>query len=606
MTNALTNLHKMASITCLYEWRFKEVLGFLFLCFLTSIDFVNGQYRLTPKNTVGVEGQSAVLHCAVNSMTGVVVWNHIASGKPRLQLSIGATVDLTLGFDKSQRITVVGNRGRGEYHLRIKDVKMSDAGRYECMALVGLTRIVKRSAALRVVRQPNPGYPMCQMEPAFGLAPGMEVKLSCDTMGGKPKGVVRWGDGKRALTPKKEAHISYTRTLTAKDYGKAFICQEFTPAYKTPRTCEVIPLEIDLKVDLQPSPRVEVRPGQSVTFTCYGQGTTSFGYTWQLNDKPLPFSKSIAVFGPNGHKLKIGGITAASNNAKVSCVLTNSHGFQTRSTSVISVMSSNKPKPKPKPTSFIPRDPVGHTGRPVTINPRPTWIMGDYDVHFESELGGDHWGGIDTPSGGAMSSPAMTAMAAALVGILIGVIVAVGLILTRKYLKNNRDGSIANTLINRTHSTSIPCSSLVADHSSSDGPPMNRPPMNRPTADEYSLPPRDYPRRNQRHDPDNDDQMSYLDLRPESMASQSSNYQGLNSPRLSTYDPSTYYSDEYEVEDEDEDGDPYYSQEYYEDVLNQQTRESVYHYRFSPPVDPSDIQVRCMSADRATRHFNPR
>ena len=568
----------------------------IFICYICGIQFVNGQYRLAPKNTIGVEGQTAVMQCAINGITGVVVWNHIVTGKPTLQLSIGGHIDVTLG--KHSRIAVIGNRGRGEYHLRIKNVRMSDAGRYECMALVGLTRIVKRSAALRVVRAPSQGFPVCLMEPAFGLAPGMEVVLSCETMGGVPTAKVRWHNGKKSLTPNTEGQVSYTHTLTAADYGQTYICQEITPAYKTPRTCEVTPLEIDLRVDLQPSPRAEVRPGGTVTFTCYGQGTNRFSYKWELNDQALPFDKNVIVHGPNGHKLTIKGITAASNNAKVSCVLRNNHGLTVRTSSVISVMTYNNNKPGNKPIPTMPflqpgtelpfgGFPDSDLGRPIRPV-RPTLsgpVTDDYKVHFESELAED-WG-MDPPYDSAGVSPStMTAIAAVLVGILIGIFIAVGVVLGKKYFKNqNGHNSFTSASYNRTHSTSIPASSLTAQRY-------------RKGPSEYDLPPRDYPT-NSGND-DDPESRSYLGLRPESLTSTTSQYLGLHShrPRLSTYHPDSYYSDEYEVDGS--------NLEYYEDILNQDTRESVYHYRFSPPVDASEIHPRCMSADRSTRHFLPR
>ena len=569
----------------------------IFLCYICGILFVNGQYRLAPKNTIGVEGQSAVMQCAINGITGVVVWNHIVTGKPTLQLSVGGQIDVTLG--KHSRISVIGNRGRGEYHLRIRDVRMSDAGRYECMALVGLTRIVKKSAALRVVRAPSPGFPVCIMEPAFGLAPGMEVVLSCETMGGVPAAKVIWHNGKKFLTESKEGQVSYTHTLTVADYGQRFICQEITPAYKTPRTCEVTPLEIDLRVDLQPSPRAEVRPGGTVTFACFGQGTNRFSYKWELNDQALPFDKNVIVFGQNGHKLRIRGITAASNNAKVSCVLTNILGLTVKTSSVISVMTYNyKPGNKPIPTMpFLEpgtESPLGGYPdsdlRPPNRPVRPTtWQgpgAGDYEV-LESELFEDI--GMDPPYDSAGVSPStMTAIAAVLVGILIGIFIAVGVVLSKKYFQNqNGHNNFTSASCNRT------APSALTGQKYSDGRPS-----------EYDLPPRDYPRNNDNDDDDDSEPRSYLDLRPESLTSTKSVYLGLHShshrPRLSTYHPDSYYSqtDEYEYGGS--------NLEYYEDILNQDTRESLYHYRFSPPIDASEIHPRCMSADRATRHFLPR
>ena len=634
MTNALERFNKMLSsssssgshlfnhTTCFHFVKTSSnllvrLLSAWIVCAFLLLPPVYGQYRVTPHNTIGVEGQSAVIQCAITNGVGLVIWNHLVSGKPTIQLSVGGNIDLTVGMDQKQRIKVVGNRGRGEYHLRIRNVKMSDAGRYECMALVGLTRIVKRSAALRVVRPPDPGYPICRMEPAFGLRPGSEVVLSCETMGGLPVAMVRWTDGTKAVTPNTEGFVDYKKTLTAADYGMKYVCQEITPAYKPLRTCEVIPLEVDIKVDLQPSVRVEVRPGQSLAFSCYGQSIKAFTYAWELNDQPLPFLRNLIVYGSNGDKLRFDRLSAANDNAKVTCVLTNAHGFKVRTSTIISVMSPRvQPPPKPaaptNPSVVYPQppDPPAAPTNPSVVypqppdpkptwqppDPKPTWRTGDYEVQYDSDASMNDWGmGLDPPYGGgtdAMSSPAMTAVAALLIGIFMGVIVAVSIIIARKYMKSRADGSSLR-LTDRTQSTSIPYTVSVSDQGSggsvlTDGPIFG--------SRGYDLPPRDYPSSGRRNT------LSYLGLRPESMQSVRTEYQGLNSEqvRLSTYDPSLY-SGPYEGYNTD----GTHNQEYYEDVIGDEQRESAYHYQFSPPVDPSEIRARCMSADRSTRHFFP-
>ena len=341
------------------------------------------QLRKAPKDQYVVGGGTVVFPCAIRRVRlgkGEVSWNYQVKGVVgRQNISSGALLYPSLAVDRRMRYSIIGNSSRGEYHLQITNIRESDQATYECVyhevhadpALV-ITR--RRDGILTIGRPPDPGYPLCTMTPSVGVMPLMNITVTCTTLGGAPRGKVRWYNGKRWLTRwGANGVVKYTRFLTANDVGITLSCEENHPSRpRYPRKCQVNPLKA-IQVEVSPGPEVSVKTGNNMIFSCRKtKGKGAVGYTWSMNAQPIVRSEHMFTFGNSFEKLRVIGVRRDMHNAKITCQATDANGYTTFADSVLSVVDNVAPTIPPTVAPTVPavRPPVRPPGQPRP-NPRP-------------------------------------------------------------------------------------------------------------------------------------------------------------------------------------------------------------------------------------------
>ena len=84
---------------------------------------ISGLYETTDIN--GISGSTIQLICQYR---GNVVWK-----KSGILYSDKTYINSNLPLDLRQRLSITGNYGVGEYHLKIAAIRQSDGGTYECI-----------------------------------------------------------------------------------------------------------------------------------------------------------------------------------------------------------------------------------------------------------------------------------------------------------------------------------------------------------------------------------------------------------------------------------------------------------------------------------------
>ncbi|CAH1228210.1 HMCN1 [Branchiostoma lanceolatum] len=154
-----------------------------------GLDAANGAgYEAVPVPTAVLLGDTATLQCSFPNLSpeDIVSW----LGPPGLRtISTGRRVGRIF-----QRYKLFGDTQKGEYHLRIRDVKMEDEGVYRCAILDMTPQETKLSVVV-----PVPKPPLIR-----GLTlpskVGQELVLRCLSSGGHPLPELTWFNGTRAFT----------------------------------------------------------------------------------------------------------------------------------------------------------------------------------------------------------------------------------------------------------------------------------------------------------------------------------------------------------------------------------------------------------------------
>ncbi|KAF8792901.1 Irregular chiasm C-roughest protein like [Argiope bruennichi] len=142
----------------------------------------NQQYfRVKPKDTDIVEGQSADLQCHIGNQAGAVQWSKDG---------------FVLGFDPDipgyPRYSMIVDERRGVYNLRLRGVQLDDEGEYQCQVGPEHKNHPIRAAARVTVLDP-PGIPEIEgYQEGDIVQVGDTLTLACITRGGNPQAELIW------------------------------------------------------------------------------------------------------------------------------------------------------------------------------------------------------------------------------------------------------------------------------------------------------------------------------------------------------------------------------------------------------------------------------
>lgn len=279
-------------------------------------------------HSVAIQGDTVLFRCAVGPhVTATLAWKDIDTGT---LLTKGPGVDPEQRFEKStrDRLTLIGDRANGEYHLQIQDVVGDDGGRYCCHYYDEATGTDYNSnvVTLTVMTPPDDGYPVCQTEPSFGrFNVGDNVTLVCESRGGNPPAALTWIRERDILdvkyTPGTATPLNrVSLVLSEQDVDKKFVCLARNPATKQPLSCSVKPLRSAITARVAPS-TMRADPGADAVFNCISEPIDGLVYTWYVNDQLVDGSHRRFSTRRGGKRLKIFPVISQDDFTLVTCVV---------------------------------------------------------------------------------------------------------------------------------------------------------------------------------------------------------------------------------------------------------------------------------------------
>ncbi|XP_071794978.1 uncharacterized protein [Asterias amurensis] len=318
----------------------KEHLQLMFTFLLAFVTTVNAViFRQSPEGLILLAGKTAVFRCSVEPQAndrGTVKWLHVDTNR------ILSKYENILVYDKDNRYSIVGTHNLyDEYSLSIEDIRASDTGEYRCT--YGRSY---RSAFLTVASIPEPGYPLCDVNPDSNeQVLGANSELSCTSHGGNPPAELVWYREDVAISKVAYRRNVVEKTVGASDNGVKYTCvAEFNPALEIEsRSCEILVLNKPPSGTVHPKTHI-VQPGTSATYDCTGEGIpTVTGYTWLVNYIYVSSKDNRGrryVLLNNNRTLRITDVRRWEDGAVITCEMTILSGLKGRAFAKLSVVSS--------------------------------------------------------------------------------------------------------------------------------------------------------------------------------------------------------------------------------------------------------------------------
>ncbi|XP_071818418.1 uncharacterized protein [Apostichopus japonicus] len=217
-------------------------ISWFLLCGL--IQYVAAQvFRTVPSDRETKSGETITLECAVTSeQTCNVLWY-----RPNIQtyISDGTSILRWVRENQPNKFSVVGNATRGEYFLRISNVTVEDAGKYQCSC-----GSVSKRMELKVVQPPLSGYPQCTIEGGMTtIFAGDLISLTCVSKGGMPPASLTWyhngvASDNMVHHGNNMVQVRYVTYAAPLHQNSLFVCTAESPALAERRNCTIGPLTI--------------------------------------------------------------------------------------------------------------------------------------------------------------------------------------------------------------------------------------------------------------------------------------------------------------------------------------------------------------------------
>ncbi|XP_066280859.1 kin of IRRE-like protein 3 [Branchiostoma lanceolatum] len=261
----------------------------IFILTIGWSSYVTGaSYRTTPKSVAVLTGRIVTLDCSFNGLNNnaPVIWQ----GPPDYAvISSGITV-----FQGFTRHRIVGDVGKGEFKLEIRDTAIGDTGKYRCFT----ASVKKAEPAILTVVAPMDGAPDITGA-ELPLTAGDELLLTCRSRGGYPPPQLTWYNGTqpyRSTRPSQPEDSGgtdielFTPDVTRWDNGANFTCvadQGFPSLVKTKAASRILRVHYP-PVVIVPSHSVHVLEGRPTNLTCYVDANPRAMVSWKKLGDVLP------------------------------------------------------------------------------------------------------------------------------------------------------------------------------------------------------------------------------------------------------------------------------------------------------------------------------
>ncbi|VDO92193.1 unnamed protein product [Soboliphyme baturini] len=359
---------------------------------LASLAFAQSQRILQqPADTKAVIGATVLLRCQVENQISAITWT-------KNKFILGSSRSLPA----YPRYSMVGSSVKGEYHLEIKNVSLSDDAVYQCTLAKGVDQPEESSQPVRLTVIVPPTYvQLANNSVPASVNEDDEQLISCTSGNARPAASIQWkvsstangsepsrlldNDHDSKVQAKKHGFL-YSTTSTirrvffllytsfdfdlflpkAADDGHFIVCEVRHEALESPLTSAT-------KLNIRYRPKVSVKlvhsqseSGEKTSWlVCDAEGkpNETMRYEWRMDNKILKNAKSSQLHLPDAADQKEG--------TEYICTATNSVGSGNGS---FSVTSRHAPKALQKDTTIK----VVDEGSTVTLeckmdgNPPPT------------------------------------------------------------------------------------------------------------------------------------------------------------------------------------------------------------------------------------------
>ncbi|XP_072018362.1 uncharacterized protein [Amphiura filiformis] len=316
-----------------------------------------------PASIVTTKGDTILLRCGVaRHVTATLSWQNMDSGDI---ITEGPEIDPYFNFKSGtrDRLSIIGDRSNGEYHLQIRDIVGDDNGHYACFYYDANAQYEQQSNIVEVkVTRPPSKYtkPRCTMEPTQNHI-GDNVTLICVSMGGDPPPALAWIREKEILnvqyTPDKDKSINRISViLTEEDIDIEYMCLARNPAtLKEPQSCSVKPLRTSINVRIRPS-NLKVYSDTVAKFNCISDVVPGLLFKWYVNRRfvgALDNTNERFRIRRKGRRFIIFPVLPSDNLTQVTCVVEQPESnLEASATAVLHV--EPKPVTTPQLTTDLP------------------------------------------------------------------------------------------------------------------------------------------------------------------------------------------------------------------------------------------------------------
>ncbi|KAH7951075.1 hypothetical protein HPB52_004706 [Rhipicephalus sanguineus] len=286
-------------------------------------------FRVRPRDTQAVEGQTTELQCHVGNLAGPVQWSKDG---------------FLLGFDPSipgfPRYTMIVDNQRGVYNLRITNVQMEDEAEYQCQVGPAHKNHAIWTAARITVLVPTKEIELRHR----GNGSVVEVReaeslvIACWVRNTKPAANIRWLRNSLPLAQEKvltrknasgeklfSVYSSVTLYPKLDDNRAVYSCEATHPALESP-----LQASVTVSVLYPPgAPEIEgyhegdiVQVGDTLTLACISRGgNPPASLAWSRDGRPLRARyKAASREATSAYTFTV---TAADNNAVYRCEASN-------------------------------------------------------------------------------------------------------------------------------------------------------------------------------------------------------------------------------------------------------------------------------------------
>ncbi|XP_037073290.1 irregular chiasm C-roughest protein-like [Pollicipes pollicipes] len=271
-------------------WRWCTVL--VHLCLLHDFSDALQSFVREPSDQYVREGQTVVLPCQVSEPVGQVQWT-------RDEFGLGVIRDLP----SYPRYQMIGDDHEGIYSLEVQRATLEDDAVFQCQvgSAAGQQGIRSRDARLTILVPPEP--PRVIQGDQVTTAAGLEVRLQCESRGGRPPAEIEWYRGDGAILENGTSTESALMADGKRSVVRSTLVLTAAPAHQ------------DTTVTCRAHNAALTRPQ-----------TAAVRYRWFVNGEPLP--------GQTDSSTTLRAVGRHLDNASVLCQVTNAAGTGSGATQI--------------------------------------------------------------------------------------------------------------------------------------------------------------------------------------------------------------------------------------------------------------------------------